>query len=52
MIESSDENAISKSIRNDAEFERILEEYKKVIQQLKEKAVKKYGYKAEKWFGI
>lgn len=42
----------SKFIKDNPEFERILVEYKKVIQELKRKAILKYGPEAEKWFGI
>ena len=35
-----------------AEYDRILEEYKKVIQELKLRCVNKYGNHAVEWFGI
>jgi hypothetical protein len=36
----------------DLQFERALDEYRKVIAKLKAKAIRKYGAKAAEWFGI
>lgn len=36
----------------DLQFEQSLDEYRKVILRLKQKAIAKYGVKASAWFGI
>lgn len=36
----------------EVEFELILDQYRKVIARLKNRAVAKYGPKAEEWFGL
>lgn len=52
MIDKLDDDAISKSIKNDVEFEKILKEYKIVIHELKIRCVNRYGERAVDWFGI
>lgn len=34
----------------DLRFERSLKEYRKIVNELKRKAILKYGIKAGKWF--
>lgn len=35
---------------DDLEFERALEDYRRVLNRLKQRAIAKYGVKASKWF--
>lgn len=56
MIPSTNENfdpdSTGKPNNHNTEFEKIMKEYKIVIQQLKIRCVNRYGARALDWFGI
>ena len=43
-------SGLNSPTEEDLEFERILLEYRKVINRLKRQAIAKYGVKAARWF--
>jgi hypothetical protein len=43
-------SGLNTPVAGDLEFERALEDWRKVVKKIKAKAVKKYGVKAAAWF--